>query len=78
MIVFIGYISYFLVYQELKYQELKKDEIAHLISIDVLKNEIVEVNNDIEQSKTMEYIEKIARERLKMVKHDEIIYIFDE
>lgn len=42
-------------------------------------NDIISVNsdikNEIDEAKSNEFIEKMAREKLKMVKKDEIVYI---
>lgn len=53
-----------------------KEEISGLESE---LNDIISVNsdikNEIDEAKSNEFIEKIAREKLKMVKKDEIVYI---
>lgn len=47
----------------------KQKEIEHL------NKEIADIEEKLKYSDSLEYIEKIAREELKMVKPDEIIYI---
>ena len=53
-----------------------KEEISGLESE---LNDIISVNsdikNEIDEAKSNEFIEKMAREKLKMVKKDEIVYI---
>lgn len=77
-LVVLLYFSYILIKQELKYNELMDDKIYYANEIDRLKEVIEELNKKIDEISTPEYIEQIARERLKMVKPDEIIYIIDE
>jgi len=76
--IVLVYFSYIYIKQELKHDELTNDKIYYANEIDRLKVEIEELNKKIDEISTPEYIEKIARERLKMVKPDEIIYIIDE
>ena len=53
-----------------------KEEISGLESE---LNDIISVNsdikNEIDEAKSNEFIEKMARQKLKMVKKDEIVYI---
>ena len=53
-----------------------KEEISGL---EYELNDIISVNsdikNEIDEAKSNEFIEKMAREKLKMVKKDEIVYI---
>ena len=53
-----------------------KEEISGLESE---LNDIISINsdikNEIDEAKSNEFIEKMAREKLKMVKKDEIVYI---
>ncbi len=60
-------------YKEMKY--LKDREKTLLEDINKVENDIQSLKNQIENSNTDEYIEKIAREQLKMVKEDELIFI---
>jgi len=50
-------------------KEQKQQEITSL------KNDIKSLEGKIQYTDSLEYIEKIAREELKMIKPDEIIYI---
>ncbi len=47
----------------------KKEEIAKI------QREIEELNNEIEEKDSLDFVEKTAREELKMVKPREIMYI---
>lgn len=64
------FISQNRIISDLKEEKLQKEE-----EIEVLKAEIAEIQEKIEYNNSLEYIEKIAREELKMVKPNEIIYI---
>lgn len=74
----VAYISWTFISQQIKLNELEAEQV-------VLKNRVKELQQ-VEQSLIEEknmindqaYIEKIARERLKMVKPNEIIYIDQE
>ncbi|MFA5576401.1 MAG: septum formation initiator family protein [Tissierellaceae bacterium] len=52
---------------------IKKNKITS--ETEILKEEIQELNEEIEISDTLKFVEKIAREDLGMVKPREIIYI---
>ena len=78
MIVFFSYISYILINQEIKYRELINGRAAYKMEIEELKKSINDLNDVIDEISTPEYIEKMAREKLQMVKPDEIIYIIKD
>ncbi len=46
-----------------------------LAEIDELENDIDELNEEIQSSDTLQFVEKVARDDLGMVKPREIIYI---
>lgn len=77
-IIFFAYIAYTVVSNEAKYKELKAEEASYNKEIAVLKEEIESLKIEIEKSQSHEMIEKIAREKLKMVKPNEIIYIIQD
>lgn len=77
-VIFFIYVGYTIVSNESKYKELKADEEKYNKEIAVLKEEIESLKIEIEKSQSHEMIEKIAREKLKMVKPNEIIYIIQE
>lgn len=77
-IVLVLYFAYILISQEIKYKELIDDRENYTLEIDELKLKIIELYDVIEVISTPEYIEKMAREKLQMVKPDEIIYILED
>ncbi len=76
--VFFLYVSYTIISNEAKYKELKVEEENYNKEIARLKEEIETLKIEIEKSQSHEIIEKIAREKLKMVKPNEIIYIIQD
>lgn len=60
-------------YKEMKY--LAEHEAALSQTLQELQEEVDSLKDQIENSNTDEHIEKIAREHLKMVKKDELIFI---
>lgn len=77
LVVLLVYMSYILIRQEVKYQELLTDQDEYTSQIDELMVTISELNDMINEVSTPAYIEKMAREKLQMVKPDEIIYILE-
>lgn len=71
--VFYVLFTFYDQYREMKY--LKIREGALLEDIDKMEKDIQSLKNQIENSNTDEHIEKIAREHLKMVKENELIFI---
>lgn len=53
--------------------ETKKNKVQS--EVDSLEKEIAELNEEIENSDTLQFVEKIARDELGLVKPREIIYI---
>ncbi|NLK44382.1 MAG: septum formation initiator family protein [Tissierellia bacterium] len=72
---FILYIGLILLNQRKLMNELnsKKEKIS--LEIESLKSDIDELNEEIENSDSLQFIEKIARDELGMVKPREVIYI---
>jgi len=77
-IVFAVYVSTALINQELQYRKLLAEEAAYLTEIENLNEEIERLESRLENNQDPQAIEKIAREKLKMVKPNEIIYIIQE
>jgi len=77
-IIFFVYIGYAVISNESKYKELKDEEESYNKEIVVLREEIESLKIEIEKSQSHEMVEKIAREKLKMVKPNEIIYIIQD
>ncbi len=78
MVVFLSYIGYTVVQTEIKIQELKANEVILKEELNKLTDEKDSLTKQLEDSKSLESIEKIAREKLKMVKPNEVIYIIQD
>ena len=74
-LLLVSYLSIVLVNQQIKLNELKAEEKQTLLRIQELKEQKEELDRRLEQSDDLDFIEKVAREKLKMVKPNEIIYI---
>lgn len=59
--------------QEMEYLRQQEEEI--ISNIEKTQAEVDEITKKIESSNTDQYIESIAREQLKMVGSDEVIFI---
>ncbi|RKD20925.1 cell division protein FtsL [Caminicella sporogenes DSM 14501] len=77
LILFI-YLSITMIKQEIKIRELKNEEKQALKQVNELKMKIKDMKKNIEKSDSKEFVEKVAREKLKMVKPNEIIYIIQD
>ena len=69
------YILTALVKQEITIRRYKAQISELNVKIESEKKDIENIKKDIEQAESIENIEKIARERLKMVKPGEIMYV---
>ncbi|WP_165000259.1 FtsB family cell division protein [Anaerophilus nitritogenes] len=69
------YISWIFVRQQIELKELKTQEEVLYKQMAELKKEKAQLQEEKNMGNDPKYIEKIARERLKMVKMNEIIYI---
>ncbi len=78
VLLFSLYIGTTLVRQEVKIHELRQEEKQVSGQLAGLNEEIGVLKEDLEASQSLEFSEKIAREKLKMVKPDEIVYILKE
>ncbi len=78
MVVFLSYIGYTVVQTEIKIQELKANEAVLKEELSKLTEEKDSLTKALEDSKSLESIEKIAREKLRMVKPNEVIYIIQD
>ncbi|SHH51740.1 FtsB family cell division protein [Tepidibacter thalassicus] len=67
--------TYNFIHQGILIKEYKKEIVKLQDKIKKEDDEISKIKEDIKNYKKDEYIEKIARERLKMVKPGELIYI---
>lgn len=78
LFVFVTYISVTLINQQVKIKELDAVEAQYMEKIEELSEEVDSIEKEIEKSKSEEAIERLAREKLKMVKPDEVIYDIDD
>lgn len=78
LVVFLAYIIYSIAQAEIKIQELRAREATLTEELNKLTEEKETLTKQLEDSKSLESIEKIAREKLKMVKPNEVIYIIQE
>ncbi|WP_053955558.1 FtsB family cell division protein [Inediibacterium massiliense] len=69
------YIGWIFVRQQIELKELKEQENILYKQMAELKKEKAQLEEEKNMGNDPKYIEKIARERLKMVKMNEIIYI---
>lgn len=77
-LIVVSYLSIVLINQQIKLHELKKEEAKTLSRIRELETIKGELEKKIEQGDDLDFIEKVAREKLKMVKPNEIIYIIQD
>lgn len=56
-------------------QELQAKKDYNMAEVQALEKEIESLNREIESSDTLQFVEKVARDDLGMVKPREIIYI---
>ena len=69
------YVVFTLVEQQQEMADLKRQEEEVLLKIEATQKEVDRITNSIESANTEQYIEKIAREQLKMIGSDEVIFI---
>jgi cell division protein FtsL len=77
LVLFVGfflYVSMTLVNQELKARELRLEEAALRQQISAMNIELEDLKKEVESAASLEHIEDLAREKLKMIKSDELIY----
>ncbi len=72
------YISSIFINQKKLMNKMRLKKAALEVEIDALEEEIGELENDLENSDSLEFVEKVARDELGMVKPREIIYIDKE
>lgn len=74
LVFVIAYASYSTLQKELIRQDLLDKEAEYLEEIEAKKDELKELERDIERIGTLEYIEEYAREELKMVAPEEYYF----
>lgn len=75
ILFFIIYVCTTMISQQKKIGELKAQEVKKGKEVKKLEEEVNELDKEIKNSDSLEFIEKVAREELKMVKPREIIYV---
>lgn len=75
LLILALYIVGTLYQQQQEMKHLKKMERAYLQEIEKIQQDIDTLNQQLEVSNDDQYIEKIARQQLKMIGSDEIIII---
>lgn len=75
LILLLIYISVIMLNQKKLMRDLEARRIELQGEVNVLQKEIDLLTEEIENSDSLEFIEKVAREELGMVKPREIIYI---
>mgnify|MGYP000991480825 CR=1 FL=1 len=73
--LFIFWLSKSLISQKVVIKDAKKEIIENKEEIAKIQREIEELNKEIEEKDSLDFVEKVAREELKMVKPREIMYI---
>lgn len=76
VILLISLISFFK--QRVEISKLKSSYDTQKEAQEVLKQRVEDLQKEIREVNTLEYIEKRAREDLGMIKEDETLYIDDE
>ncbi|MCK9268244.1 MAG: septum formation initiator family protein [Alkaliphilus sp.] len=71
--VFYVFSTFYDQYKEMSYLKIREAKL--LEDINKIESDIQSLKDKIENGNTDEHIEKIAREHLKMVKEDELIFI---
>ncbi len=75
LIIFVVYFVYSMYITDIKLKEYQANQSELNQEINMLEDDIERLQDDLEYAQTTEAVEKIAREKLKMVKPNEIIYM---
>jgi cell division protein DivIC len=67
-----------MVMSQVKMWEIRSEGNSYRVEIDQLKNEIETLEKEKSESQSLDYVEKVAREKLKMVMPDEVIYFIKD
>lgn len=76
--VLFVYLSVTIISQEKNLRDLRQEQKELQAIVNNLKEEKKKMEKKVEESSELEFIEKTAREKLKMVKPNEIIYIIQD
>lgn len=75
LIIVVINIAFIFTNQKIKLKKLNDKKIVSERELKIIQEEVKDLKKKIKKSNSVEYIEKIAREELKMVKPNEIIYM---
>ena len=76
VLIFLGiYVAIVFNHQRTLMKDLTNKKLKNQAEIQKLESDIEELNEEIKTSGSLEFVEKIARDELGMVKPREIIYI---
>lgn len=75
ILALVVYIGIIFIKQQSAIKELEEEKLQKQHEIERLNSEIMNIEEKLKYTDSLEYIEKMAREELKMVKPDEIIII---
>lgn len=75
LLAMLVYILVIMINQNKMMKELEGKKMVLKSNIHILEDEIDELNTELENSDSLEFVEKVAREELGMVKPREIIVI---
>lgn len=77
IVVFL-YFSYNYIRQEMKLQEIAIENHSKKIELQKMNNDIEKLEKDLAEIKSNKNISRLAREKLKMVYPDEVLYIIED
>lgn len=75
VLALVVYLGITFINQQSAIKTLEKEKLQKQQEIEKLNSEIEDIEEKLKYTDSLEYIEKMAREELKMVKPDEIIII---
>lgn len=75
LIFLLIYVTIVLNHQRNLMKTMTAKEAKYQLEVEELKKDIDDLNKEIESSDSLEFVEKVARDELGMVKPREIIYI---
>lgn len=75
LLLFSLYVATTFISQQKTLRELKAQKRMKEEEIVELEKEVEQLNDEINHSDSLEFVEKVAREELNMVKPNEVIYV---
>jgi len=78
MLVLGSYFTMVILKQQRMMKDLKLEEAQVLNELSQKEQELAEIEKEIKDAGTEEYIEKVAREELDLVKENDIVYRFKD